>query len=252
MNGSFYDRIVPYYDEIFRLSRDEQHFHSSLGIDERASVLDIGCGTGSLAAFLAPLCSTVTGIDLNARMTDRARVKCGNATNVEIVTGDVAKIDAIFAGRTFDFVFCMGNTLVHLGSRKEMSQFLENVHALLVRRGVFVCQILNYDALVFEQGKELPIIENGSVLFRRSYQRRAGTGRIVFRTVLEVKATGEMLEQETMIYPVPSDDLAGMFRAAGFVSVGRYGGFSNVPFERHTSTLLIEVCSSGETSIRTG
>ncbi|MFF8957593.1 class I SAM-dependent methyltransferase [Streptomyces sp. NPDC014894] len=40
-----------------------------------ADVLDVGCGTGSLARLLAEVGHRVTGVDLSPRMVERARVK---------------------------------------------------------------------------------------------------------------------------------------------------------------------------------
>jgi SAM-dependent methyltransferase len=45
----------------------------------RSDVLDVGCGTGSLAALLAEAGHRVTGVDLSPRMADRARAKLAAA-----------------------------------------------------------------------------------------------------------------------------------------------------------------------------
>ena len=55
-----------------------------------ADVLDAGCGTGSLTLLLAEAGHRVTGVDLSARMVERARAKCA-AHQVRIVVGDAAE-----------------------------------------------------------------------------------------------------------------------------------------------------------------
>ena len=40
-----------------------------------ASVLDVGCGTGTLSVLLAEHGCRVTGVDLSPRMVERARAK---------------------------------------------------------------------------------------------------------------------------------------------------------------------------------
>jgi ubiquinone/menaquinone biosynthesis C-methylase UbiE len=54
-----------------------------------ASVLDVGCGTGSLAVLLAQAGHHVHGIDLSKRMIERARAKAdAAATTASFEVGD--------------------------------------------------------------------------------------------------------------------------------------------------------------------
>jgi SAM-dependent methyltransferase len=46
---------------------------TAVGLDGRGSLLDVGCGPGSLTLLLAPLFETVTGIDADADMVRQAR-----------------------------------------------------------------------------------------------------------------------------------------------------------------------------------
>ena len=69
------------------------------------TVLDAGCGTGSLSILLAGLGLTVTGIDVSPAMLDRARAKAG-AQNCTI---DCRLMDAAvpqFPPQSFDAVVC--------------------------------------------------------------------------------------------------------------------------------------------------
>jgi SAM-dependent methyltransferase len=66
-------------------------------------VLDCGCGAGQHLHQVAPLCRTVTGIDLNA--AEIARRNTAQHANVTVIEGDIATIDL---GRTFDVVYSVG------------------------------------------------------------------------------------------------------------------------------------------------
>jgi ubiquinone/menaquinone biosynthesis C-methylase UbiE len=69
--------------------------------DDGADVLDVGCGTGSLALLLAEQGHTVTGVDLSPNMVEHARRKlAGRGT---VLLGDAA---APPVGGRFDVVLC--------------------------------------------------------------------------------------------------------------------------------------------------
>jgi SAM-dependent methyltransferase len=61
------------------------------------SVLDVGCGEGTLARQLAPRAAEVTGIDLHEPSIARARAWT-SATNVRFVLGDVLEHPAPISG----------------------------------------------------------------------------------------------------------------------------------------------------------
>jgi SAM-dependent methyltransferase len=59
--------------------------------DGPVDVLDVGCGTGSLAVLLARAGHRVTGVDLAARMVERARAKAAAAgVEARFTVGDAA------------------------------------------------------------------------------------------------------------------------------------------------------------------
>jgi SAM-dependent methyltransferase len=74
------------------------------------AVLDAGCGTGRVAIELARRGIEVCGVDLDARMLDRARAK---APGLRWVVGDLAA-DGFDLGRRFDVVVAAGNVMIFL------------------------------------------------------------------------------------------------------------------------------------------
>ncbi|HEX5406690.1 MAG TPA: class I SAM-dependent methyltransferase [Pseudonocardiaceae bacterium] len=71
--------------------------------DDSAEVLDVGCGTGSLAYLLAAQGHQVTGVDISPNMVEHARRKLAGCS-ATVVLGDAA--DPPVAGRRFDVVLC--------------------------------------------------------------------------------------------------------------------------------------------------
>ena len=70
-----------------------------------ATILDIGCGTGSLSVILARLGHTVTGIDLSPSMIALARTKAA-AYGLEIEFHIMDASHVQFAEHQFDVILC--------------------------------------------------------------------------------------------------------------------------------------------------
>jgi 2-polyprenyl-3-methyl-5-hydroxy-6-metoxy-1,4-benzoquinol methylase len=71
----------------------------------RASVLDVGCGTGSLSVVLAELGHEVTGIDVSPAMVARAEAKAltaGRQTTFKVMDAEYP----LLAPRQFDVILC--------------------------------------------------------------------------------------------------------------------------------------------------
>jgi ArsR family transcriptional regulator len=61
-------------------------------LDERWTVGDLGCGTGQLAATLAPFVERVVGVDGSRAMLSAARKRLAKLDNVEIRAGDLESL----------------------------------------------------------------------------------------------------------------------------------------------------------------
>jgi SAM-dependent methyltransferase len=81
-------------------------------VDERSSAgraLDLGCGTGRDAVYLAERGWTVTGIDGVEQAIDGARERSQNAgVDVNWILGDVTQLDILGLQEGFDFVLDRG------------------------------------------------------------------------------------------------------------------------------------------------
>lgn len=89
-DGFFYDKfIAPNQDTLFGEIE-------SL-IEERSSVLDVGCGTGRLLFRLAGKCRNVTGIDLSSKNVETAvrNLAESNFSNIDIVHGSAADLERL-------------------------------------------------------------------------------------------------------------------------------------------------------------
>ncbi|MCF7945576.1 MAG: class I SAM-dependent methyltransferase, partial [Spirochaetia bacterium] len=75
-DASFYTSISRFYDHIFPFSPQQQRFiMKHIQNPETASLLEIGCGTGSLSLELSRRCRFCEGIDLDDTMIRIAQQK---------------------------------------------------------------------------------------------------------------------------------------------------------------------------------
>lgn len=100
----------------------------------RGSVLDVGCGTGENALYLAGLDHEVSGVDTAVAAIQKARSKSvqrGVRVNFRLV--DALELPCL--GTTFDTVIDSG--LFHVFSDEERIRFRESLAAVLVPGGTY-------------------------------------------------------------------------------------------------------------------
>ncbi|GAB4060966.1 class I SAM-dependent methyltransferase [Catellatospora paridis] len=93
--ADLYDRVRPKYpDELFA------DLVAITGMDERSSVLEVGCGTGQATRSLAALGCSVTAVEPGVEMAALARRHTAASGNVEVETSTFEQWDD--RGRRFD------------------------------------------------------------------------------------------------------------------------------------------------------
>lgn len=93
---------------------DGETLISLLCLDKSKNVLEIGVGTGRLAARTAPLCHSLTGIDISRKTVGRAKENLAELENITLVCGDFLTYD--FENR-FDVIYS-SLTMMHFEDKK--------------------------------------------------------------------------------------------------------------------------------------
>jgi len=167
------------------LAATKEHARRS-GITARMHALDIGCGVGGSARYLATtLGCRVTGVDLTAEFIEVARAltaRCGLADRVAFETADATELP--FGEAIFDHVWSHNLTM----NIRDKAAFAREVCRVLKPGGRFTCA---------EYAKGL----SGSLTFPLSWARDASQSFLV--TPEEMRATLEagglrVLEQVTV------------------------------------------------------
>ena len=99
----------------------------------RGSVLDVGCGTGDNALYLATKGHDVTGLDFVPVAIDRARAKAKDrGVEVRFEVGDALNLASL--GRQFDTVIDCG--LFHTFDDEQRPRFVDGLTAVLRKGGL--------------------------------------------------------------------------------------------------------------------
>jgi 2-polyprenyl-3-methyl-5-hydroxy-6-metoxy-1,4-benzoquinol methylase len=235
----FYGSIARYYASVFPLNPAQiTCVEAEMGDIKGLNFLDVGSGSGELAYGLALKGATVTAIDLNDALMSEAKNNRSHE-NITYRKANMLHIARLFGRAKFDGVVCFGNTLVHLLNPMQMRDFFSGVLTVLKPGGLFFLQLLNFDYVFQEKIDTLPTVENEHIRFERKYRFVPGSREIRFNTRLTVKATGEVIENETDLLGIGSNDLQQMMDIAGLKEIRMYAGFQKEPFGGNHLPLVV-------------
>ena len=94
------------------------------------TILDLGCGTGTLTIQLAGLCNRVVGVDSSQTIIDKAKSQYGN---IEFMVCDALalpfekEVDVVFSNAVFHWI-------------GDHDLLLKNIHKVLKPQGFLVCE----------------------------------------------------------------------------------------------------------------
>lgn len=238
---SFYEQIAPYYHHIFKINVDQVVFTKAKIPESDCSLLDVGCGIGTLSFELNQYYKNVLGIDMDAEMIRAAsKNKQTELKTLEFEQLSMLKLDNSIDKNSIDGIICFGNTLVHLNSLEEIADFLQQSKTVLKPNGKLLLQIVNYDKILTKNIKQLPILENDEILFERNYDYRKLKNKIDFNTCLTVKATQQIIKNSIELLPLLKKELALLLNEAGFYNCNYYGNFKQESYTIESPALIIE------------
>lgn len=234
--STFYTEIAKYYDLIFPVGSAQVNLITELAGDVPKDILDVACGSGGYSKKLSDMGYHVTAIDLDQTMVRKLKEKTGT---LDARVLNMLQIDEM--NKTYDLIFCIGNSIAHLNDSDEIFTFLEKSKKVLKLGGHFVIQIVNYDRILASNIKSLPSIKNAeaNLVFERYYNYLPGENKIDFKTILKVAALS--LENNVLLHPIKSTELAKLLEAAGFTNIKTYGNFNKGEYDPMDSFSLVIV-----------
>lgn len=225
----FYTVLSNYYDDIFQKNEKAiQLIREKVQLKKGTRLLDLAAGTGEEAIELSKLGFHVTATDMNDQMVEMMKSK----TKMIKIPLVIEQMDMNSFGesslKSFDGIYCIGNSFVHLSNREEMIKLLDTAHEKLNKGGVFIIQIVNYDRILSHKINELPVIENKEkgLTFERLYKLVDDDFRFQMRLTVRSKEESKVLESETSLTPLVREDVISIINASKFSEYDLYGSFS--------------------------
>jgi glycine/sarcosine N-methyltransferase len=219
-------------------------------------ILDSATGTGMHAIALAKLGYSVTGVDISTGMVETARRNASEAgEDVHFAVAGFGNTASTLTAEKkgtdqpveihYDVVLCLGNSLSHVESNRELVEALRDFSTCLSPGGLLILQNRNFDAVMVakERWMEPQSYQNsiGEWIFLRFYDFLPD-GHIQFNIVTLKRITGIDWKQsvmETRLIPLTQNLLFNALDESGFEQVKAFGSLSNTPFDLDTSGNLV-------------
>ena len=221
--------LVQFYD-IENTGGDDFNYCVAFAGNAR-SVLDLGCGTGQLAAALSQG-RRVTGVDPASPMLDVGRGRSGG-DKVDWVEGDARTVRL---GRRFDLVLLTGHAFQVFLSDEDQKAVLRTIADHLAPGGQFIFDTRNPNRKEWlewtpEHSERMVMHPSlGAVKSWNDVERDPVTGIVTYATFYELPGAGKVLEAESKIAFPAKEDLAGMLDEAGLLVEQWLGNWRGEPY----------------------
>lgn len=113
---------------------DGDQFLEAMELATNKNVLEVGIGTGRIAAKVAPHCAHLTGIDISPKTIERAKENLKVHTNISFICGAFCSHEFT---EDFDVIYS-SLTMMHFENKQ---QVIKKVAGLLKDNGIFVLSI---------------------------------------------------------------------------------------------------------------
>jgi SAM-dependent methyltransferase len=209
-----------------------------------SSVLDLGCGTGRHAKYLASKGFDVTGLDLSAESLRRARADQGS--KLRFIRRDMREP---FGVNAFDHVLSLFTSFGYFDDPADHVTVIHNAAMALNPGGLVVLDYLNSRYVDAHLSPE-DIIEQTGVTYRVS--RWTDADHIFKRIAIEETGSDAPVEHIEQVAKLTLEDFRFMFAVCDMRIVAVYGNYQLASFDPESSPRLILVAAKRPASVAAG
>ena len=219
-----YDTVMQHVD--YEAWAEYAHHRLQENHPDPQDVLELGCGTGSLAVALQPMGGyQYIATDRSAEMIDHARRKAAQAAVP--ISFDVADFTDFQVDETVDVIVLLYDGLNYLLKKEQVAAMLRCAYTALRPGGVFL----------FDQSTPANSINNGAFFEDRgrtrsfSYLRQSQYDPEVrlHTTTFTLTAGRERLQEKHVQRAYDLDEIRTLVEASGFIEMAAYDDFSTIP-----------------------
>jgi len=196
------------------------------------SVLDLGCGTGRLAAAIAETYGvSVTGVDPAAAMLEIARRRPGG-NKVDWIEGDARQVRL---GRSFDLVLLTGHAFQVFLTSHDRLAVLHSIASHLTPTGRFIFDSREpsseawHDWQPDNSQRQVTHPRLGPVTAWNAAEHDAATGIVTYQTYYRVLASGQEYTASSQIAFPPQDEITRLIDQAGLTADRWLGDWQGTP-----------------------
>jgi len=212
-----FSQIAPYYDLLMKDVDYEQWARYIAELVKRANLppdaelLDLGCGTGTMAVLLAKAGFAVTGIDSSAEMLQIARDKASKLKSAaKFHEGDLR---SFAVKRPYRVVTSLFDSVNYIMRNHELEECFRSAHKALQQDGIFLFDINSVYALFEYWNGRLEVREDRGItsVWRHRYDVGSSLAELqltlfipqgrLYKKIMELhqERAFELLEIETML-----------------------------------------------------
>ena len=241
-----YDLLAPFYDEINSdiSYSDWADFIEKIIADNMKNkpelVLDLGCGTGSMALELASRGYDMTGVDYSSEMLDVARTRAEEeGADILWLCQDMRELELY---GTVDLTVCCLDAINHLTDEYDLDKCFKLVHNYLIPDGLFVFDVNGKHKFENVYSTNSYVMENdGAMCVWQNYYDEESELCDFYITLFKEEGDGRYCrydeEQTERMYT--SEVLRDRLTKAGFEVLGEYGGFDFEPVNESTDRIYM-------------
>jgi 2-polyprenyl-3-methyl-5-hydroxy-6-metoxy-1,4-benzoquinol methylase len=232
-----YSAFAEIYDQVMRDVDYDSWAEHVLSLCRNAAVpvekvLDLACGTGSLALRLARRGYHLTGVDQSADMLEQARLKFADeGLEADFHQGRMNDFSHLGLDRDYDLVTCLYDSINYLLEEAEVRHCFEQTCRHLHPGGVFICDVTteynllqNFAGFTFAEN-----LVNASYIWENEYD--------IVRKVCRSKVTMFIRRGNTYRKQVenhvqrvyPSGQLTEWLRQSGYEVLGLFHNMTEMP-----------------------
>lgn len=243
-------RNARYYDQTYRLRRDDVRYYAALAAERGGPVLELGVGTGRVTLAIADEGVDVVGVDLMEPMLEQARARLAKKKSsvrerVELQRGDLLSLRL---GRRFPLVIAPFNVFMHLYDRRDLERGLATVREHMTRRGRFVFDVLLPDPRALARSPD-KIYRLGTVKDPsngRRYRYRESFDYDAITQIMNIQMIFQAVDDPTDLRVTPLThrqlfpaELEALLHHNGFIIEEHLGDFDGEPLDDYAESQLI-------------